>query len=113
LVTDAAGTAQTPVDRLTFTAGYRLGDFILDLLERYQSSFHQNANQTLVFNVADVRAYFQTDIGLSYDFGVSGQPLTGFLSISNPVQRPGRRLSNARLYRQPRLELSHRSGSRT
>ena len=83
LVTDAAGTAQTPVDRLTFIAGYTLDGFTLDVLERYQSSFRQNANQTQVFAVPDVRAYYQTDIDLSYDFAAGGQNLTGFLNVSN------------------------------
>ncbi len=83
LVTDAAGTAQTPVDRLTFTASYGLDDFTLDVLERFQSSFRQNANQTLVFAIPDVRAYYQTDIGLSYSFTAAGEGLTGFLDVSN------------------------------
>ena len=83
LVTDAAGTAQTPVDRLTFTASYVLDDFTLDVLERFQSSFRQNANQTLVFAIPDVRAYYQTDIGLSYSFTAAGEGLTGFLDVSN------------------------------
>jgi len=83
LVTDAAGTAQTPVDRLTFIAGYTLDGFTLDVLERYQSSFRQNTNQTLVFAIPDVRAYYQTDIDLSYDFAAGGQNLTGFLNVSN------------------------------
>jgi hypothetical protein len=50
-------------------------------LERYQSSFHQNANQTLIFDIPDVRDYFQTDLDLSYDFDAG--KLTGFLNISN------------------------------
>ena len=83
LVTNAAGTAQTPVDRIALMASYKRGDFTLALLERYQSSFHQNANPTLVFDIPDVRAYFQTDMDLSYDFQAGGQNLTGFLNISN------------------------------
>jgi iron complex outermembrane receptor protein len=83
LVTDAAGTAQTPVDRLTFTASYLLDDFTLDILERFQSSFRQNVNQTLVFAIPDVRPYYQTDIGLSYNFTAAGEGVTGFLDISN------------------------------
>jgi hypothetical protein len=83
LITNAAGTAQTPVDRLALTGGARIGGFSLDLLERYQSAFRQNANPTLVFNVPDVRAYFQTDLDVSYDFAGWGTNLTGFLNISN------------------------------
>ena len=83
LVTNAAGTAQTPVDRLALMASYSHEDFTVALLERYQSSFHQNPNPTLVFDIPAVRAYFQTDVDLSYDFQAGGQNLTGFLNISN------------------------------
>jgi iron complex outermembrane recepter protein len=89
LITNAAGTAQTPVDRLTFTAGYQIGSFALDLLERYQSSFRQNPNQTLVFNVPDVRAYYQSDLNLSYDFTAWDRNLTGFLNVSNLFNTQG------------------------
>jgi len=51
-------------------AGYTLEGFTLDILERYQSSFRQNANQTQVFAIPDVRAYYQTDIDLSYDLAI-------------------------------------------
>ena len=83
LITNAAGTAQTPVDRLTLTAGARIGGYALDVLERYQSTFHQNANPTLVFNVPDVRAYFQTDLDISRDFTSGDHKLTAFLNVSN------------------------------
>ncbi len=89
LITNAAGTAQTPTDRLTFTAGAQIGNFAVDMLERYQSSFRQNANQTLVFNVPDVRAYYQTDLNLSYDFIAWDRPLTGFLNVSNLFNAQG------------------------
>jgi iron complex outermembrane receptor protein len=83
LITNAAGTAQTPVDRLTLTAGTKISGFGLDLLERYQSAFHQNPNPTLIFNVPDVRAYFQTDLDISYDFTGGDQNITGFLNVGN------------------------------
>jgi len=83
LITDAAGTAQTPVDRLAFIASYSRDDFTVTLLERYQSRFRQSINQTLVFDIPDVRAYFQTDLDLTYDFNRDDQELTGFLNISN------------------------------
>jgi outer membrane receptor protein involved in Fe transport len=89
LVTNAAGTAQTPVDRATLTARYKRDDIALDILERYQSPFHQNVNQTLVFAIPEVRAYFQTDINVSYDFTAQGQALTGFLSVSNLFNAQG------------------------
>ena len=64
-------------------ASYSHDEFTVALLERYQSSFHQNANQTLVFDIPDVRAYFQTDMDISYNFQAGGRQLTGFLNISN------------------------------
>lgn len=88
-LTDAAGTAQTPVDRVAFMASYRWDDVSLSLLQRYQSSFHQNANPTVVFDIPDVRAYFQTDLDLSYDFEAVGQNLTGFLNVSNLFNAQG------------------------
>jgi iron complex outermembrane receptor protein len=83
LITNAAGTSQTPVDRLTFTAGYQVGSFQADVLERYQSRFRQSPNQTLIFDIRDVRAYYQTDVDLSYGFAAAGQKLAGFLNVSN------------------------------
>jgi outer membrane receptor protein involved in Fe transport len=89
LITNAAGTAQIPVDRMALTAGTRIGPYSLELLERYQSGFHQNANPTLIFDVPDVRAYFQTDLDLSYDFASWGQNLTTFLNIGNLFNAQG------------------------
>ena len=89
LITNAAGTAQTPVDRLTLTAGAVIGGMSLDVLERFQSSFHQNANPTLVFHVPDVRAYFQTDLNISRDFTGWDQNFTGFLNVSNLFNAQG------------------------
>lgn len=89
LITNAAGTAQTPVDRLTFTAGYRIGGLSLDFLERYQSAYRQNVNPTLVFKVPDVRAYYQTDLDISFDFTSEDRKLSGFLNISNLFNTQG------------------------
>ena len=68
LITDAAGTAQTPVDRLACHASYVPEISTLDMLERYQSPFRQNPNQTWSTPFRDVRAYYQIDLNLSYDF---------------------------------------------
>jgi hypothetical protein len=83
VVLNQAGTAQAPNDRITVIMSYSKGPFGLDMLERYQSSFRQSANPTLVYAIADVRAYLQTDIDLSYDFAALGHPITGFLSVDN------------------------------
>lgn len=89
VVINTAGTAQAPNDRITLIMSYSSGPFGLDMLERYQSSFRQSANPTLVYAIADVGAYLQTDIDLSYDFAALGHPVTGFLSIDNILNARG------------------------
>ena len=89
IATNAAGTSVLPSDKASFSADYKLGNFTLDLLERYQSAFHQNANPTLVFDIPDVRAYFQTDLNFGYDFIAADIPFTGFLNIQNVFNTQG------------------------
>jgi iron complex outermembrane receptor protein len=89
VVMNLAGTAQAPNDRITVIMSYSKGPFGLDMLERYQSSFRQSSNPTLVYDIPDVRAYLQTDIDLSYDFAAWGHPLTGFLSVDNVFDAKG------------------------
>lgn len=83
LVLNLAGAAQVPNDRVTLILGYADGPLGFDVLERYQSSFRQSSNQTLVYAIADVRPYFQTDIEMSYDFAAFGHPVVGFISVDN------------------------------
>jgi outer membrane receptor protein involved in Fe transport len=89
LITDAAGTAQTPVDRFTFLGSYSNGPFAIDVVARYQSPFHQSPNPALIYDIPDVRAYYQVDFNLSYAFTVDEQPLTGFLNIGNLFNAQG------------------------
>ena len=83
VVLNAAGAAQAPRDRLTLILGYSNGPLSLDILERYQSSFHQSSNPTLVYAIGDVRAYMQTNVSASYDFAAFGHPVVGFAGIEN------------------------------
>ena len=83
VILNMAGTAQAPDDRVTIIMNYGLGPFAFDLLERYQSSFRQSSNPTLVYAIPDVRAYFQTDIELSYDLSGIDLPAVVFLSVDN------------------------------
>jgi outer membrane receptor protein involved in Fe transport len=83
VVLNLAGAAQVPNDRVTVILGYADGPFGLDVLERYQSGFRQSSNQTLVYAIADVRPYFQTDVELSYDFAAFGHSMVGFVSVDN------------------------------
>lgn len=89
LITDAAGTAQTPVDRFAILGSYSNGPFALDMVARYQSAFHQSPNPALVYDIPDVRAYYQVDLNFSYGFMVDERPLTGFLNISNLFNAQG------------------------
>lgn len=83
VITNQAGTAQSPIDRITVMAGYGLGRFNIDLLERYQSGFHQSGTPTLIYAIGDVPAYLQTDIDMSWDFQMAGAPWTWFISVEN------------------------------
>jgi outer membrane receptor protein involved in Fe transport len=89
LITNQAGTAQTPSDKGAFTIDYRLNNFSVDLLEHYSSPFHFNANPTLVYTTGDVRAYYTTDITFNYDFLAGELPATGFISIQNMFNAQG------------------------
>jgi iron complex outermembrane receptor protein len=83
VVLNMAGAAQVPNDRVTMILSYQNGSLGFDFLERYQSGFRQSANPTLIYDIADVRAYLQTDIEISYDLSAFGHPVTGFLSVDN------------------------------
>lgn len=83
VVLNLAGAAQVPNDRLTMILGYANDPFGFDVLERFQSGFRQSSNQTLVYAIADVRPYFQTDIEATYDFTAFGHAVVGFLSVDN------------------------------
>lgn len=89
VVLNMAGAAQAPSDRATIILNYGLGPYAFDLLERYQSSFRQSSNQTLVYAIPDVRAYFQTDIELSYNLSGFDIPAVTFLSIDNLFNAQG------------------------
>ena len=87
-ITNIAGNAAAPAssqpeDKGTFTVNYANGPFNINILERYYSSIGQNANPTIIYNVPNLPAYFQTDVTLSYDFVAEEMPLTGFVSINN------------------------------
>lgn len=83
VVTNAAGTALAPVDRITAVARYGTGTTDAAVTLRYFSSFHYSADPTLV--VADPRssAYVQTDFNLSHGFKVKDVPVTAFVNVNN------------------------------
>lgn len=83
VTTNASGTQAVPRDKVNFTAAYRTGPFAFDVLERFYSSVHQSANPTLVFNIPNVPAYWQTDLNISYDIPVGSGSATAFVNVQN------------------------------
>jgi iron complex outermembrane receptor protein len=81
-IINAAGTSQTPKDRVTFSADYLLDGFSATVVERYYGSFHLSGNPTL-FAANSIAAYWQTDLNLGYDIDAFGQPVTTFLNVNN------------------------------
>lgn len=83
ITTNAADTSALPVDKINLSFNYRLDKLALNLTQRWSSSFGQNANPTLVFNIPRVDAYTQTDASVAYDFEVDDLKLTTFLNVNN------------------------------
>ena len=89
ITTNASGTQAVPKDKVNFTAAYRLGGFSIDVLERFYSSVHQSANPTLVYNIPNVPAYWQTDLNVSYDIPVGEKSATMFVNVANLTNAKG------------------------
>lgn len=88
-VTNASGTQAVPKDKVNVSLNYQLGNFGFDWLQRFYSSVHQSANPTLVYDIPNVPAYWQSDVNLSYDFGVGDGKATAFLNVSNLFNAKG------------------------
>lgn len=89
VITNLAGTARAPVDRVTFSLGYALDAFNADVSVRYFSPFHQSPDPTLVSSMPDVGSYVQTDLHLSYDFEADDVPLTAYMNVNNLFNTTG------------------------
>lgn len=83
VITNTAGTALAPADRVALTVGYGLDALNAAVTLRYFSPFHYSPDPTLIVAQPPSTPYVQTDLDLSYDFVAEGQPLTGFLNINN------------------------------
>jgi outer membrane receptor protein involved in Fe transport len=81
-IINAAGTSQTPKDRVSMQVNYVLGSFSTTVVQRYYAAYHYSGNPTQV-GISTLPAYWQTDLNLDYDFEAVGQPVTGFLNINN------------------------------
>jgi hypothetical protein len=83
VITNAAGTALAPVDRITAVARYGVGKTNAAVTLRYFSPFHYSADPTLIVSDPSSRPYIQTDLSLSQGFSVRNMPVTAFLNINN------------------------------
>lgn len=81
-IINAAGTGQTPKDRVALSADYLRGPFGISIMERYYGSIHLSGNPAQVA-AGSIAPYWQTDINLSYDLDALGQPVTSFLNVNN------------------------------
>src|SRR3569833_2094350 len=82
VIIDAAGTSQTPKDRVSLEIDYLRGPINVTLLQRYYGSFHLSGNPTLVAT-SSIAPYWLTDINLEYRVNAFGVPLTAFANINN------------------------------
>ncbi len=83
VITNTAGTALAPVDRIAVTVSYGLDAVNAAVTVRYFSPFHYSPDPTLIVSQPQSTPYIQTDVNLSYDFSAWGNPLTSFLNINN------------------------------
>lgn len=90
-VTNDSGSALGfPTDKLAFNAGYSLGNLSINVQETYFSALERlYTDPTLVDNTPPVRAYYQTDLNIAYDFSAMDAPFTGFLNVSNVFNTQG------------------------
>ena len=63
-IINAAGTSQTPKDRVSLQTDYVNGPLTLTFVERYYGSFHLSGNPTLIATNS-IAPYWQTDINLA------------------------------------------------
>jgi len=87
-ILNAAGTSQTPKDRVTLQADYVNGPFGITLVQRYYGSIHLSGNPTLIAT-SSIAPYWQTDLNLNYDVEPFGLPSTAFLNINNLFNQVG------------------------
>ena len=88
-ITNASGTQAVPKDKVTGTINYQIGRVGIDVLERFYSSIHYDANPTVIYDIPNVKPYWQTDINLSYDLAVGGGNATAFLNVTNLFNAKG------------------------
>jgi outer membrane receptor protein involved in Fe transport len=82
-VTNTAGTALAPADRISTTLSYGLDRLHAAVTFRYFSPFRYNSDPTLIVAQPRSNAYTQTDINLGYDFDRGGQGVSAFINVNN------------------------------
>lgn len=83
VITNAAGTALAPVDRITAVLKYGINKTNAGVTLRYFSAFHYSADPTLIDIDPSSGAYVQTDLNLSQGFTVRNVPVTAFFNVNN------------------------------
>lgn len=83
VITNTAGTALAPVDRITAVLRYGIQRTNAALTLRYFSPFHYSADPTLIVADAPSKAYVQTDLNLSQGLSIGNYPVTVFFNINN------------------------------
>ena len=82
VIINAAGTSQTPKDRVSLEIDYLRGPITATLLQRYYGSFHLSGNPTLIA-LNSIAPYWQTDINLGYSLRVFDVPSIAFVNVNN------------------------------
>jgi outer membrane receptor protein involved in Fe transport len=81
-ITNAAGTSQTPKDRVTLQADYLDGPFGFTVVQRYYGSIHLTGVPGLI-ETNSIAPYWETDLNFNYNIDPFGVPSTAFLNINN------------------------------
>jgi len=83
VITNAAGTALAPVDRLSGTFLYSINSVEAAVTVRYFSGFHYSADPTVYVSQETSKPYIQTDFNIAYRFSVKQRPFSAFVNINN------------------------------
>ena len=83
VISNTAGTALAPVDRVSGTFMYAFHAIEAAVTLRYFSGFHYSADPTVYVSQKASKPYIQTDFNLSYSFKVHKRPFSAFFNVNN------------------------------
>ena len=78
-VQNAAGTSALPKYRGTAFVKYEIGDFAIDIQERYRSHVFYNADRSLIYSSPPIKPAAFTNLNLSYNL----KPVSVFFNVRN------------------------------